>query len=77
MVFIVHVNHDVVAKVNYDQTILFIVHVNYVIVSKDFRDQDDVFRSLRSPRCRRQGQSRPDNVNRSLRALSRDLRGIS
>ena len=50
MVFIAHVNHDVVAKVNHDQTILFIVHVDYVIVFEDFRDQDDVFRSLRSPR---------------------------
>ena len=38
-------NHDVVAKVNHDQTILFIVHVDYVIVFEDFRDQDDVFDS--------------------------------
>ena len=77
MVFIVHVNHDVVAKINHAQTILFIVHVDYIIVFEDFRDQDDVFRGLRSRRRRRQGQSRSDDVNRSLRALSRDLREIS
>ena len=59
MVFIVHVNHDTVAKVSHDQTIIFIVHVNYVIVFEDFRDKDDVLRSLRSPRRRRQGQSWP------------------
>ena len=73
MVFIVHVNHDIVAKVNHDQTILFIVHVDYVIVFEDFRDKDDVFRSLRLPRRHHQGQSRSDDVNRSLRALSHDL----
>ena len=60
MVFIVHVNHDIVAKVNHDQTILFIVHVDYAIVFEDFRDKDDVFRSLRSPRRRCQGQSRSE-----------------
>ena len=70
-------NHDIVTKVNHDQTILFIVHVDYVIVFEDFRDKNDVLRSPRSPRRRRQGQSRPNDVNRILRARSRDLRGIS
>ena len=62
MVFIVYVNHDVVAKVNHDQTILFIVHLDYVNVFEDSRDQDNVFRSLRSPRRRGQGQLRPNVV---------------
>ena len=59
------------------QTILFVVHVDQVIVFEDFRDQDDLFRTLRVLPRRRQGQARPDDVIRSLRALIHDLRGIS
>ena len=48
-----------------------------VIVFEDFRDQDDLIRRLRVLRRRRQGQSWPDNVIRSLRGLSHCLRGLS
>ena len=39
-------------------------------INIDFRDQDDVFRSLRSPRHRRRGQSRPDDVKRGVRVCN-------
>ena len=38
---------------------------------------DDSFRSPRSPRRRRQGQSRPADAIRSLRRLSHCLRRLS
>ena len=70
------VSHGAVAR-NCPITFL-VVHVDYVIISEvHHMTIDDSFRSPRTPRRRRQGQSRPDDAIRSLRRLSHCLWGLS
>ena len=57
---------------------LFVVHVDYVIIPEIYHITiDDSFRSPRTPRRRRQGQSRPDDAIRNRRELRHFTWGLS